>query len=48
MRSEEEIKKAIEKVDSNSKLSYSYSEDVINVLKWVLGDYELDGLGKEA
>ena len=47
MRTEQEIKTAIEKVRNNSNLTYSYREDVEYVLAWVLGGDNFDGLDDE-
>jgi hypothetical protein len=47
MRSVAEIKEAIKKIHNNNNLSYSYREDVISVLDWVLGAEIFDGLQDE-
>ena len=44
MKTEKEIEQAIHNVNDNSELLYSYREDVIAVLRWVLGGEEFDGL----
>lgn len=47
MRTEEEIKKAIQDIDNNKELTYGYRMDVVAVLAWVLGDEPFDGLPEE-
>ena len=44
VRTEEEIKAAIEFINNNTILTYSYREDVTEVLLWVLGGPEFDGI----
>ena len=46
MRTEKEIKEASDEIHNNSDLTYSYREDVIAVLDWVLGYERFDGLKK--
>lgn len=47
LRTEDEIKKAIEIIENNKELAYGYIMDVVEVLYWVLGDEPFDGLPKE-
>ena len=44
VRTKEEIKKAIEDINNNKRLTYGYREDVEAVLDWVLMGEEFDGL----
>ena len=39
-----QIEQAIHNINDNSELLFGYREDVIAVLKWVLGQGEIDGL----
>ena len=43
-RTEVEIRSASNAIYNNKKLNYSYREDVISVLDWVLGGEPFDGL----
>lgn len=47
IRTEDEIKDAIEKINDNDTLTYGYREDVTSVLTWVLGSEEFDGIDGE-
>lgn len=47
MRTEQEIKKAIEDINLNRELLYGYREDVVAILNWVLGEAPFDGLPAE-
>ena len=44
MKTEEEISLAAQNIHENNTLTYSYREDVIAVLNWVLGGDKFDGL----
>lgn len=44
MRTEEEIGLAAKNIYENDTLTYSYREDVLCVLDWVLGGDKFDGL----
>jgi len=44
MRPYKQIHNAIKDIGDNSSLTYSYREDVIAVLKWVIGGEDFDGL----
>lgn len=44
MRTEKEVKKAIDIIKKNSNLTNGYSEDVEVILEWVLGGEPFDGL----
>ena len=44
VRSADEIEKASDIIHNNKSLTYSYREDIINVLDWVLGGDEFYGL----
>jgi hypothetical protein len=46
-RTIKEIEKAIEDIYDNEDLTFGYREDVIAVLRWVLGGDDFDGMGKE-
>lgn len=43
MRTEVEIKEMCRIISNNKNLSYAYGEDVLNVLRWVLGGEIFDG-----
>ena len=47
MRKIQEIKDAINKIHNNDDLTYSYREDVIAVLEWVLGEEPFDGMDED-
>ena len=47
MRTEQEIKEAIELVRTDKSLTYGYKGDVIEVLNWVLGGNPFDGIDPE-
>ena len=44
MKLETQIKKAKEKINSNSELTFGYREDVTAVMDWVLDKGGIDGL----
>lgn len=45
MRKKETILNAIETIKNNNELTYSYKEDCINILKWVIEEIDsFDGL----
>ena len=44
MKTEREIRDAINKIESNEELSFGYREDVIFVLNWILNGEPFDGI----
>ncbi len=44
MKTEKEIRKALNTIGSNNELTYGYRDDVKSVLNWVLDGEEFDGL----
>lgn len=44
MRTKKEIEKALDEILDNTDLFFGYKDDVSNVLIWVLGGEDFDGI----